>query len=59
MIFNNQSVDKGKDEEIVADRKTEEVIQSARLRRSQPAELRRENETGDSARGAPSRKRKM
>ena len=50
MIFNNQSVEKGKDEEIAADRKTEEVIQSARLRRSQPAELRRENERGDSVR---------
>ena len=37
VIFNNQSVEKGKDEEIAADRKTEEVIQSARLRRSQPA----------------------
>lgn len=29
MIFNNQSVEKGKDEEIAANRKTEEVIQSA------------------------------
>ena len=72
MIFNNQSVEKGKDEEIAANRKTEEVIQSAvaaavsplsfvgkTKQVIQPAGLRRENETGDSARGAPSGKRKM